>query len=228
MKDYGTSDIDLEGLSVDEAYLAGVESVNSGSPHGDYKPWEDEHTIWKTESSYMGWVRSGLRKSVWQRYPIKLNWKKAIAQPLTDAQRKSGEFHTSTKSVIQCVFCETWFPASKIEVDHIEEATSEKLTFDTVESFFYGLVCPSTNYQGACKDCHKCKSHMIRYGFETMEDAKLDKDIIAAMKIKVPKQKQQLLRYGFTEEEITNKEKRKECYRKHILGNKAKKEEREK
>ena len=182
----------------------------------DYKPWEDPHSIWKTEAAFNSYLRSGIRKALWSRYPVKINWKNEACRPVSDLERKSGKFHPSTKFVGACTYCNEAFPKSKLEVDHISQASQVKLSFETVGEFIQNTLCASDNFCLTCKPCHKIKSHQEKNPNMTFEEARIDKDVIDKMKMKVDAQKKQLLRYGFSEDEITNKEKRRACFSKHL------------
>lgn len=186
----------------------------------DYKPWEDPHSIWKTEAAFNSWLRGSVRKAVWSRYPVKVAWKNAACRPVTDLERKSGKFHPSTKFVGDCVYCNEAFPKSKLEVDHIEQASQTKLSYSTVGEFIQNTLCSSDNFCLSCKPCHKIKSHAEKKGL-TFKEAKIDKEVILKCKQKTDAQIRQLKHIGFTDDEISNATKRRECWTKYLTEKKG-------
>ncbi len=71
---------------------------------------------------------------------------------------------------------------SKLEVDHIIESDGcyDK---DTAEKFLWHCGGQNgSNFQLACKPCHKIKSHMDKKGFNTFEEAACDKEAIQICK----------------------------------------------
>lgn len=176
-------------------------------------PWEDENgkVIWETQSQYFVWLRGALRK-LWSDYPLRQQWKKTSLRLVTPEEKRSKKFHPSTKNVGQCVFCEEWMAGSKLECDHIEESEG-CYDFETASKFL--LHCGAQtgeNFQLACKPCHKIKSHQVKKGFETMEEARIDKDAIAWCKDKTIDHKGFLLDKGYSEKEVSNAKVRRITY----------------
>lgn len=141
-------------------------------------PWETKEgkAIWKTKSSYFAWLRGALRK-LWSAYPLRQEWKKRQMRPLTDDDRKSGNFHTSTKNIGQCFYCENWFPASKLEVDH-KIASDGCTSQEEAEKFlWYCGGQTGDSWVLACKPCHKIKTHAERKGL-SFDEALIEKKAI--------------------------------------------------
>ncbi len=40
-------------------------------------PWKLSYTPWKSEAEFYGFIRRGLRKAVWARHPVKLEYMKS-------------------------------------------------------------------------------------------------------------------------------------------------------
>lgn len=183
---------------------------------GRINPWGHPlaKTIWQTKSKYFVWLRGQLR-SIWSDNPLRKEWKKSQLRPVTKEEKKQKKFHPSTKNVGQCYLCKEWMAGSKLECDHVVESDG-CYDFDTATEFLWHCAADNPdNWALACKPCHKIKSHSIRKGI-SFEEARVEKEAIQKMKQSVDKQKEELLEYGFTEEDISNAEKRRECFIKLI------------
>lgn len=151
-------------------------------------PWDsiEGKVVWKKEAEYWSWLRGALRK-LWSDYPVRKVWKQSQLRPLTQEEKDSKKFHTSTKNVGQCSFCKEWFAGSKLECDHLIESdgcTSK----ETAESFLWhcgGLTAES--FRLACKPCHKIQSYAQRRGI-SYEEARIEKQVIQIIKEKKDKQ----------------------------------------
>lgn len=77
------------------------------------------------------------------------------------------------------------FPASKLEVDHVEQAGSCN-SWETAYEFLYKLLDCNDNWVLTCKPCHKIKSYAERMDISFAE-AYVAKKAIEVMKL--PKQK---------------------------------------
>jgi len=144
-------------------------------------PWE-ETDAWKTRSDFFTWLRGQIRKSIWQNYPLKNEFKKDNTFPVTQEQREKYNLSGRVKKVGQCVFCKNYFPASKLQVDHIEQAGSFT-TFEDLGYFIEKIACPKSNMQLGCEPCHKIKSYQDRMGI-SFEEAQATKQAIAIQKEK--------------------------------------------
>ena len=152
------------------------------------KPWltPEGLKIWKTESQYWQWLRGSLRR-LWGDYPLRKEWKTRQLRPITPEEKASKLYHPSTKNLGQCFYCEQWFAGSKLECDH--KTSSDGCTSkETAESFlWYCGGGTGDDWVLSCKPCHKLKTHSDRYGL-TLEQAKIEKEIIAIMNSKQDKQ----------------------------------------
>ena len=137
------------------------------------EPWEKYPEIWKTESSFFVYLRGHLR-NLWQHYPAKIVWKKSqmVKPPVGYTGR--------AKSLGRCTYCDEWFAASNLEVDHITQAGSCN-SWETSNQFLHNLLNCNDNWCLACTPCHKIKSYSERTGL-SFDDAALQKDVILIMK----------------------------------------------
>lgn len=148
------------------------------------KPWADFPEIWGTESKFMSWLRGGVRRSLWSRSPIKLEFlksrKKKIANP--NPRGKVKEVFGAT-----CEICKKDFPMKDIEVDHKKGGHSLRKLSD-LQAFIEGIVCVTFDDLAIlCKPCHKNKSHSERKGV-SLEDATAERIAIALIRDKQDKQ----------------------------------------
>ena len=146
------------------------------------EPWLHRLSIWKTKSEYFVWLRGHLRR-IWSDFPLRSEWKKTQLRPVTKEERLAKVFHPSTKTVGQCYLCKSWFSASKLECDHIQESEG-CYDFETAEKFLWHCAADNPdNWALACKSCHKIKSHADRKGI-SFEDSVIEKEVIAIIKAK--------------------------------------------
>lgn len=179
-------------------------------------PWETEYgkRIWKTQSEYFVWLRGKLR-SIWSDYPVRTEWKKSTLTLVTPELRDELGLSKSTKRIGKCAICGGWFPASKLEVDHIVESEG-CYSFETAEKFLWHCAGQdSSNFQNVCKPCHKIKSYADRMGY-SMEEARVHKQIIEICKEK--KDKEYLKKCGV--EPAKNAKLRRKQLEKLLLGDK--------
>jgi 5-methylcytosine-specific restriction endonuclease McrA len=166
------------------------------------EPYELYPTIWKNSSSFFTYLRGAIR-SIWSRFPAKLEWKK---QQLVDPPKG---YTGRAKKLGECHYCKEMFPASRLEVDHVEMA-GKCNSWETANEFLYKLLDCNDNWVLACKPCHKCKSLAERKGI-SFEEALLQKRVIEICK----KPKQEILAFlqerGYTGDQISNAAKRRKC-----------------
>lgn len=149
------------------------------------EPWELYPAIWKTKAAFFSYLRSGIRR-IWSQYPAKLEWKKSQMQ-------EPPEGYTGrAKKLGQCHYCNEFFAASNLEVDHVEQAGSCN-SWETAQNFLKSLLDCDNNWVLACKPCHKVKSHAEKKGLDFM-DALADKRAIAFLKGKKAEQVIEYLR----------------------------------
>lgn len=147
------------------------------------KPWIEYPHIWKTEAAFLSFVRGGIRRSLWNKSPIKLEFLKAnrkrIANPVAKNATRFPEVWGG-----ECYQCKKEFALKDIEVDHLTgEYSLRKL--EDLQSFVEGIVCVSAKDLGLiCKPCHKAKTYAERNGM-SHEDALIEKQAILICKYPV-------------------------------------------
>lgn len=125
-----------------------------------HEPW-NETGVWKSKSEFFTWLRGQIRKSIWQNYPLRNEFKNEECIDITEKIREDHGLSKQTKKVGKCTYCDNYFPKSKLEVDHIEQAGSIK-EFSDIGSFVEGIACSKLNMTLTCKPCHKIKSYAER------------------------------------------------------------------
>lgn len=141
----------------------------------DKQPWITHPHIWKTKGAFISFIRGGLRKSIWSRYPIKLEYIKKHRKRVLNKNTGNTVFGGT------CYLCGEDFPQNQLEVDH-KRGNNQFTDLDNLESYLKALLyIDEDDLALACKLCHKVKSHAERKGV-TFEEAKVEKAVIAFMK----------------------------------------------
>lgn len=171
-------------------------------------PWEQYPDIWSTQSKFMSWVRGGIRRGLWNKYPIKLLLlSKRLERKLV------GKFKNGKPKYLKlgtCDVCGEEFRASQLEVDHKTGGHSLR-TMEDVQAFIENMIMVAEeDLQLICKPCHKIKSHAERMGL-SFDEAALEKGVVAVCKLKAAEQLAWLKERGV--EPAKNAEARKEQIR---------------
>lgn len=176
----------------------------------NYKPWELYPHIWETESQFWVWMRGSLRRGLWEKYPVKLEFKnEAVSLP--------PEGYTGRcKSGKECALSGVWAGKSKLQVDHIEGNVSLKSWADVLP-FILHMVTVKDNMQLVTPEAHKIKSHAEKQGL-TYQEADVDKAAIAwAAKNKgADKQKALMIKMGIDPDLLTNSKTRRMALTDHL------------
>ena len=158
-----------------------------------------------SEKALCSAIRSAIR-SVWMKHNTKLSYLYERTIPDMDPS-------TRTKWLIKCECCGGLFKLSDVEVNH-RSGENQLLSFEDVLPFTKSILGVGyDDIEVLCKECHSIYTYSDRYGM-SFEDAKKEKAIIAKTNQTVTVQKKELLAAGFKASEISNEEKRRECYRK--------------
>jgi hypothetical protein len=152
------------------------------------QPWIEYPHIWKTEAAFLSFVRGGIRRALWNKSPIKLEFIKAnrkrIPNPVAKNKARFPEVWGGT-----CYQCTKDFALKDIEVDHLTGEYSLR-NLEELQSFVEGIVCVSSKQLGLiCKPCHKAKTYAERSGM-SVEDAIIEKQAIVICKLPVKDVKQ--------------------------------------
>ena len=140
--------------------------------------------VWKTESAYMSWLRGGIRRYLWSKNPVKLEFIKQnrIKIPNPNPKGKVKEVWGGV-----CALTGNIFPIGDMEVDHISGNHSLK-TIDDLVPFVKGIVMVTLeDLQLVSKEAHKIKSYAEKQGI-SFEEAKAEKTAIELIKKGVDKQ----------------------------------------
>lgn len=157
------------------------------------EPWEEYPEIWKTKSAFFSWLRGGLRRAIWEKYPPKIVFKNNKC----DVPPES--YIGKAKSGTYCALTGEWVPKSYLEVDHIKGNVSLREWEDTLP--FVKHLCGSMdNFQLVSKEAHKIKSYAERKNISFDEayvektaikliNEGTDKDFFISRGLEVPKKK---------------------------------------
>lgn len=158
-----------------------------------------------SEKALCSAIRSAIR-GVWMKHDTKLAY-------LYERTIPDMNPNTRTKWLIQCESCGEMFKLSDVEVNH-KKGENQLLSFEDVLPFTQSILGVSyDDIEVLCKDCHAVQTYSERYGV-TLEEAKLEKDVIKKINQKVTTQKKELLAAGYKASDISNEEKRRDAYRK--------------
>lgn len=154
----------------------------------DKLPWILYPHIWKTRASFMSYLRGGIRKAIWNRYPIKAEFLKSkrIRIPNPNPRGKKPEVWGG-----KCELCNEMFVQKDLEVDH----KKGHIPLNTIEDV--GLFIKRLTYVGeddlqlVCKGCHKVKSYAQSHKI-TLREAFLRKRQIAFAKLSSQQQRDYL------------------------------------
>lgn len=148
------------------------------------KLWEIYPHIWKTESAFMSWIRGGIRRSLWNRHPVKLEFIKQNRIKIKNPNPK-GKVDKVWGGV--CALTGETHVIANLEVDH-QKGNHSLQTLKDVEQFISGIVnITLEDLQFVSKEAHKIKSYAEKQGI-SFEEAKAEKTAIELIKKGVDKQ----------------------------------------
>ena len=149
----------------------------------DFKPWEEYPQFWKTESAFLSYIRGGIRRHLWAKNPVKLEFLKTARKRITNPVVKGRKAHPTVWGGV-CEICNKEFATKDMEVDHKTGEYSLKKVED-IQSFVEGIVfVKMEDLALLCKPCHKAKTYSERSGMR-LEDAVFEKQAIAICKLPV-------------------------------------------
>lgn len=177
-----------------------------------YQPWIDYPHIWRSESAYLSFIRGGIRRYLWSKNPIKLEFEKESRVPIVnDNPRSSKRFPTVAGG--KCEMCEGLFKQKDMEVDHRTGEHSLR-SFSDIQSFVEGIVfVRKEDLAMLCKPCHGVKSYAERYGY-TIAESRIHKQVIEMDKKPVKQVVAFLTKHGY--DPAKTKDKRKEQLVEHF------------
>jgi hypothetical protein len=155
-------------------------------------PWEKHPEIWKTEAAFMSYIRGGIRKAIWSRYPVKLQFIKNNRERIPNPNPRG-----KVKEVWggRCYITGKLFAQKDLEVDHVKGHFSLR-TMNDLQSFMEGLLyLEESDLKFVSKEAHKNKSYAERMGI-TYEEAAAEKKAISLCKLPMVEQKQILTKHN--------------------------------
>lgn len=179
----------------------------------DLKMWEIHPTIWKTEAAYMSWLRGGIRRSLWNKSPVKMEFIRhnRIKIPNPNPRARVKEVWGGV-----CALTGEVHVLSDLEVDH-KIGNHSLRNLDDLLPFIKAIVMVSfDDLQFVSKKAHKIKSYAERMGI-SFDEARVIKEIIELQKS--GKDTEKLLQLGVTNDNIpSTKDKRRELLTKLMLN----------
>lgn len=140
------------------------------------EPWLEAPHIWPTKSSFFTFLRGALRRALWERWPLKIEFKNEVCEPPPE------EYKGRAKSGAYCALSGEWVGKSASEIDHILGNVSLK-DWEDVLPFVLHLCASKDNMQLVSKEAHKIKSYAEKMGI-SFEEASYTKEAIAICKAK--------------------------------------------
>jgi len=140
----------------------------------------------KSEAQLLNWLRSQFRK-VWNTHPSKLT----VLQ-----DRRFLKANNTGRRIwhCRCEKCNKDFKMSDVEVNH--KNTVGKLSIDNIGEFVRNmLIVKPEELEILCKVCHGVITYSERMNV-SIEDAEIEKRVIAFTKVSADKQKAALIKVG--------------------------------
>lgn len=140
--------------------------------------------VWKSESAYFTWLRGSIRRAMWSKNPVKLEFIKQnrVKIPNPNPRGKVKEVWGGV-----CALTGNTYVIGDMEVDHISGNHSLK-SLDDLVPFVKGIVMVTLDdLQLVSKEAHKIKSYAEKQGI-SFEEAKAEKTAIELIKKGVDKQ----------------------------------------
>lgn len=144
------------------------------------KMWELYPHIWKTESAYLSFIRGGIRRYLWSKNPVKLEFEKEAQVKIKNTNPRSMKAYPLVLGYV-CAMCGGSFKSNEVQCDH-KTGEHALRTVNDVQSFVEGIVMVrKEDLQMLCKPCHEVKTYSDREGI-TIEEARPVKLAIAKEK----------------------------------------------
>lgn len=146
------------------------------------KAWEANPHLWKTESSFMSYIRGGIRRGIWNRHPVKLEYIKANRERIPNPKPENALRYPEVWGG-RCALCGELHGEKNLEVDH-RTGNHSLRSMDDLRAFVEGMACiTKDDLQLVCRECHKIKTYAEKEGI-TFEEAKATKVAIELCKTK--------------------------------------------
>lgn len=121
------------------------------------EPWIEAPHIWPTKASFFSFLRGSLRRAVWEKWPLKFEFKNEICHP------PPKDYTGRAKSGSYCALSGEWVGKSAAEIDHIQGNVSLR-DWEDVLPFIQHLCASKDNMQYVSKEAHKVKSYADKHG----------------------------------------------------------------
>ena len=139
--------------------------------------WEEAPHIWPTKASFFNFLRGNLRRAVWEKWPLKLEFKNEVCKPPPE------DYTGRAKSGTYCALSGVWTGKSAAEIDHVVGHVSLQ-DWEDVLPFIQHLCASKENMQYVSAEAHKIKSYAERKGI-SFEQASYEKIAIDLEKKKL-------------------------------------------
>ncbi len=148
-------------------------------------PWEEYPEIWKTQSAFMSFIRGGIRRGLWEKHPVKLEFIKEnrFKAPLG---KKTTRNPDGMVWACKCSLTGEVHRQTDCQVDHIQGNHSLKSEDDLKEFIMSMVYVTKQDLQMVSKEAHKIKSYSEKQGI-TFEEARAEKKSIQIIKDKQDK-----------------------------------------
>lgn len=143
-------------------------------------PWEEAPHIWATKAAFFSYLRGALRQAIWNRWPLKIEFKNSVCNPPPD------DYKGRAKTGTYCALSGEWIGKSAAEIDHIFGNVSLQ-DWEDLLPFIQHMCASKDNMQYVSKEAHKVKSYAERKGV-SFEEAMVEKTAIAICKSKKDKE----------------------------------------
>lgn len=148
----------------------------------DYTPWLDYPKIWKSEAAWLSWIRGGIRRYLWSKSPIKVEFIKKCRKKIANPNEKNAKRFPTVWGAT-CSLCELDYAIKDMECDHRKGEHSLR-SINELQSFVEGIVLVrEDDLQLLCKTCHRNKTYSDRVGI-SIDEAAIEKQAIAICKQK--------------------------------------------
>ena len=129
--------------------------------------------IWKSKASFMAYLRGGVRRGVWLKHPVKLEFIKNNREriPNPNPRGKVTEVWGG-----RCNACKNLFVQSKLAVDHVREFSASLKDIKDIQTFVELIsIVTEDDLQFVCKECHDNISYSQKQGC-SFEEARVRKE----------------------------------------------------
>ena len=133
--------------------------------------------VWKTESAYYTWLRGSIRRAMWSKNPVKLEFIKRNRIKIPNPNPK-GRVKEVWGAV--CALTGDTYPINEMEVDH-KVGNHSLTTLDDLVGFIKAIAMVTLDdLQFVSKEAHKIKTFSERYDvdFDTARAEKEAKQLV--------------------------------------------------